>query len=123
MGILSKDRIVAEPGYNRWWNIPAALLINLSIGQAYAFSVFNIPLTRVIGITESVPDDWHLSTSPQHHPSVSNPKPTSAASYRAICPFASRMRPGAISLPNDSTDTIPADENHGRWIQLPICRA
>ena len=62
MGILSKDRIVAKPGYNRWWNIPAALLINLSIGQAYAFSVFNIPLTRVIGITESAPDDWRLTT-------------------------------------------------------------
>ena len=27
MGILSKDRIVAVPGYSRWWNIPAALLM------------------------------------------------------------------------------------------------
>ncbi len=62
MGFLSKSRIVAPAGYNRWWNIPAALLINLSIGQAYAFSVFNIPLTRVIGITESAPDDWQLTT-------------------------------------------------------------
>ena len=62
MSILSKDRIVAEPGFNRWWNIPAALLINLSIGQAYAFSVFNIPLSRIIGVTESAPDDWHLTT-------------------------------------------------------------
>lgn len=62
MGLLSKSRIVAPAGYNRWWNIPAALLINLSIGQAYAFSVFNIPLTRVIGISESAPDDWQLTT-------------------------------------------------------------
>ena len=62
MSIFSKENIVAGPGYNRWWNIPAALLINLSIGQAYAFSVFNIPLTRVIGITESAPDDWQLTT-------------------------------------------------------------
>jgi len=62
MSFLSKERIVAEPGFNRWWNIPAALLINLSIGQAYAFSVFNIPLSRVIGVTESAPDDWHLTT-------------------------------------------------------------
>jgi MFS family permease len=62
MGLLSKSRIIATAGHNRWWNIPAALLINLSIGQAYAFSVFNIPLTRVIGIAESAPDDWQLTT-------------------------------------------------------------
>lgn len=62
MRFLSKQRIVAKPGYNRWWNIPAAILINLSIGQAYAFSVFNIPLTRVIGVTESAPNDWQLTT-------------------------------------------------------------
>jgi len=62
MSLLSKSHIVARPGYNRWWTIPAALLINVSIGQAYAFSVFNLPLTRVIGITESAPDDWTLTT-------------------------------------------------------------
>ena len=62
MGLLSKSRIIATADHNRWWNIPAALLINLSIGQAYAFSVFNIPLTRVIGIAESAPDDWQLTT-------------------------------------------------------------
>lgn len=62
LDFLSKDRIVASPGYNRWWTIPAALLINLSIGQAYAFSVFNLPLTRVIGLTEQAPQDWRLTT-------------------------------------------------------------
>ncbi len=41
---------------------PAALAVHLCIGQAYAFSVFNAPLTRVIGITESAPDDWSLTT-------------------------------------------------------------
>jgi MFS family permease len=41
---------------------PAALAIHLSIGQAYAFSVFNLPLSRLIGGTESAPEDWKLST-------------------------------------------------------------
>ncbi|MFQ5789074.1 MAG: MFS transporter, partial [Acidobacteriota bacterium] len=61
-GFLSKERILAGPGFNRWWNIPAALALNLSIGQAYAFSVFSLPLVRVIGITESAPGDWKLTT-------------------------------------------------------------
>ncbi|CAN5619212.1 OFA family MFS transporter [soil metagenome] len=41
---------------------PAALAVHLSIGQVYAFSVFNKPLSRIIGINESAPDDWSLST-------------------------------------------------------------
>jgi len=61
-GLLSKERIVATQGFNRWWMLPAALLINLSVGQAYAFSVFNLPLSRAIGITESVQGDWKLTT-------------------------------------------------------------
>ena len=45
-GLLAKERIVAPPGYNRWLVPPAALAIHLSIGQAYAYSVFNLPLAR-----------------------------------------------------------------------------
>jgi MFS family permease len=41
---------------------PAALAVHLCIGQAYAFSVFNAPLTKVIGITQSAPGDWKLTT-------------------------------------------------------------
>jgi MFS family permease len=41
---------------------PAALAIHLSIGQAYAFSVFNVPMTRLLGITHSLPDDWKLTS-------------------------------------------------------------
>jgi len=40
---------------------PAALCIHLCIGQAYALSVFNLPMTKLIGITESAPDDWKLT--------------------------------------------------------------
>jgi MFS family permease len=59
---LDRSRTVAGPGYSRWLVPPAALAIHLAIGQAYAFSVFNLPLTRVLGITESAPEDWKLTT-------------------------------------------------------------
>jgi MFS family permease len=57
-GFLTRERIVAGPGFNRWLVPPAALAIHLSIGQAYAFSVFKLPLTRVIGISQPAPGDW-----------------------------------------------------------------
>jgi MFS family permease len=57
-GLLSRNRIIAGPGFNRWLVPPAALAIHLSIGQAYAFSVFKLPLTKVLGVTESAPNDW-----------------------------------------------------------------
>ncbi len=62
LGFLDRSRTVAGPGYNRWLIPPAALAIHLAIGQAYAFSVFNLPLTRVLGVTESAPEDWKLTT-------------------------------------------------------------
>jgi MFS family permease len=57
-GLLSKERITAKPGFNRWLVPPAALAIHLSIGQAYAFSVFKLPLTKVLGVNQSAPGDW-----------------------------------------------------------------
>lgn len=59
---MSKERITAGPGFNRWLVPPAALAVHLSIGQAYAFSVFNEPMTRIIGISESGQGDWSLAT-------------------------------------------------------------
>jgi MFS family permease len=61
-GFFSKQRITASPGYNRWLVPPAALCIHLCIGQIYAYSVFNNPLTQLIGISQPVPDDWDLKT-------------------------------------------------------------
>src|SRR5579863_2411782 len=62
LSILSKERIVAPPGYSRWLIPPAALCVHLCIGQAYAFSVFNIPMTKLIGITQNAPaGGWNLS--------------------------------------------------------------
>jgi MFS family permease len=61
MSFLSKERIIAPPGYSRWLIPPAALCVHLCIGQAYAFSVFNIPMTKLIGITQNVPaGGWDL---------------------------------------------------------------
>ncbi len=57
-GLLSRERIVAGPGFNRWLVPPAALAIHLSIGQVYAFSVFKLPLTKVLGVDHSAPGDW-----------------------------------------------------------------
>ena len=55
---LDRDAIVAGPGFNRWLVPPAALAVHLSIGQAYAYSVFKLPLTRLLGVTASAPGDW-----------------------------------------------------------------
>ena len=49
MGLLSKQRIVAGPGFNRWLVPPAALAVHLCIGMAYGFSVFWLPLSRAVG--------------------------------------------------------------------------
>jgi MFS family permease len=53
-GFLSRERIVAQPEFNRWLVPPAALAIHLCIGMAYGFSVFWLPLSKSIGITKSV---------------------------------------------------------------------
>ena len=53
-GLLSRSRTVARPGFNRWTVPPAALAIHLCIGMAYGFSVFWLPLSRVLGVTAPV---------------------------------------------------------------------
>jgi MFS family permease len=51
---LSKERIIAKSGFNRWMVPPAALAIHLCIGMAYGFSVFWLPLSKAIGIKTAV---------------------------------------------------------------------
>ena len=51
---LSKERIIAKPGFNRWLVPPAALAIHLCIGMAYGFSVFWLPLSKALGVTAPV---------------------------------------------------------------------
>ncbi|HTC38779.1 MAG TPA: hypothetical protein VK693_07490, partial [Steroidobacteraceae bacterium] len=57
---LDRENTVAGPGFNRFMVPPAALAVHLCIGQAYAFSTFNLPLTKLLGITQSAPADWNL---------------------------------------------------------------
>jgi MFS family permease len=47
-GLLDRERIVARPGFSRWLVPPAALAIHLSIGMAYGFSVFWLPMGKLI---------------------------------------------------------------------------
>lgn len=62
MSFLDRSHSIAPSGYNRWKVPIAALAIHLCIGQIYAFSVFNKPLTRLIGITEQSAEDWQLTS-------------------------------------------------------------
>ena len=59
-GLLSKSRIVAKPGYNRWLIAPAAIGMHLCIGSVYAWSLFNPALIKRIGVVTSAADDWNL---------------------------------------------------------------
>jgi MFS family permease len=54
LGLLARERTIARPGFNRWLVPPAALAIHLCIGMAYGFSVFWLPLSRAIGVSQSV---------------------------------------------------------------------
>jgi MFS family permease len=55
---LDRSSTIAAPNFNRFCVPPAAIAVHLAIGQVYAFSTFNIPLTRLIGISQSAPGDW-----------------------------------------------------------------
>lgn len=59
--ILSKDRIVAPPGFNRWRVPPASVAIHLCLGSVYAWSLFNPPLTKLNGVVASAAEDWSLA--------------------------------------------------------------
>jgi len=60
LAFLRKENIVAPDGYNRWRVPPASIAIHLCIGSVYAWSVFNTPLTRDLGVVASSANDWSL---------------------------------------------------------------
>ncbi|MDD3446304.1 MAG: OFA family MFS transporter [Zavarzinia sp.] len=65
MGItasLHKRHIVAHDDFNRWKVPPASIAIHLCIGSVYAWSIFNPPLTRELGVVASAPQDWSLGS-------------------------------------------------------------
>lgn len=59
--IFSKERITAPPGFNRWKVPVASVAIHLCIGSVYAWSIFNSPLTKAIGVAGSAAEDWTLN--------------------------------------------------------------
>jgi MFS family permease len=61
MSFLSREATIAPAGFNRWKVPVAALCIHLCIGQIYAFSVFNKPLSQLIGLVAPVEKDWSLT--------------------------------------------------------------
>ena len=61
LSFLDRSHTIAKPGYSRWMVPPAALCVHLCIGQAYAYSVFNLPMTRLLGVSQSGPGDWKLT--------------------------------------------------------------
>src|ERR1700757_1010537 len=75
-GIFDREHTIAKPGFNRWLVPPAALCIHLCIGMAYGFSVFWLPLSRAIGLSQPQPCkdasllnelfttscDWHVAS-------------------------------------------------------------
>ncbi len=52
-GWLAREKTIAGPRFNRWLVPPAALAIHLCIGMAYGFSVFWLPMSKLL--TESDP--------------------------------------------------------------------
>ncbi len=60
--ILSKERIVAPAGYNRWWVPVASIAIHLCIGSVYAWSIYNPALVRIFGVVTPAAEDWSLGS-------------------------------------------------------------
>ena len=60
IGFLSKEHIVAEPGFNRWRVPPASIAIHLCIGSVYAWSIYNPALIKAHGVVASAAGDWTL---------------------------------------------------------------
>ncbi len=59
LSFLDREHTVAPPGFNRWLVPPAAIAVQMCIGEVYGFSVFNLPLSRAVGITKAIPgQDW-----------------------------------------------------------------
>ena len=59
-GMLSKDRIIAPPGFNRWRVPPASVAIHLCIGSVYAWSIFDPALIKTVGVVTSAAGDWTI---------------------------------------------------------------
>ena len=61
-GLLSKERITAGADFDRWLVPPASIAIHLCIGSVYAWSIYNLPLTRLFGVVTPAAGDWNLQS-------------------------------------------------------------
>ena len=52
-GFFARERTIAGPRFNRWLVPPAALAIHLCIGMAYGFSVFWLPMSKLLTTTDA----------------------------------------------------------------------
>eukprot|EP00298_Acanthocystis_sp_HF-20_P014451 c20775_g2_i1.p1 GENE.c20775_g2_i1~~c20775_g2_i1.p1 ORF type:complete len:648 (-),score=292.20 c20775_g2_i1:128-2071(-) len=57
---LTKERSVASPDYNRWITVPACFAVQGCVGAVYAWSMWNQPLTEMLGVVVRAADDWPL---------------------------------------------------------------
>merc|ERR1719499_1033538 len=55
------SKLVASADFNRWAMVPPAVLIHLSIGSVYGWSVLNAPLSCELGAVMSSAGDWTFS--------------------------------------------------------------
>ena len=53
---LDRAATIAPPGFNRWLVPPASIAIHLCIGSVYAWSIFNPPLVKSLGVVASAAD-------------------------------------------------------------------
>ena len=58
--LLSKERIVRGPEFNRWLVVPPSVAVHLCIGSVYAWSIYNPALIEMLGVATSAADDWTL---------------------------------------------------------------
>ncbi|MCY7396490.1 MAG: OFA family MFS transporter [Nocardioides sp.] len=103
-GLLSRERSVAKPGFNRWVIPPAALAVHLCIGQAYATSVYKTALVEhfgaslteigiifsiaivMLGLSAAVMGTWVDRNGPR------------AAMFTAACFWATGFMVGAVGI-------------------------
>ena len=95
LSILDRERTVAPADYNRWLVPPAALCVHLCIGEVYAFSVFNLPLTRLVGkaaggqaLNWSSQPPANAEAKPKNKIATENNQPTSTNDQFSACPPA-----------------------------------
>eukprot|EP00945_MAST-04E_sp_MAST-4E-sp1_P003096 g3096.t1 len=62
VGFFDRERSVAGDGFNRWLAVPAGTLVTASIGAVYAWSSFNAPLCRTLGVVVPSANDWEMGS-------------------------------------------------------------